>query len=438
MASGTPAFAWYGDDFTGASDTLATLAQAGLRTRLFLDVPSRARLAACGPLDAIGIAGATRAMAPEAIATTLAPVGHFFIACGAPVIHYKVCSTFDSAIEIGNIATAVETLHASIGGPLVLIVGGQPSLGRYCAFGQLFAADAAGVIHRIDRHPTMRCHPVTPMHEAELRLHLGAQGLTDVALLDWRTLEAPASSLDAELDRMIASRAPGASYRSVLVDVLTEAHVTTLGRLITQYSRSAPLLAVGASSVAAAVIDARCLPRKARDGRIGPAQGPVFVLAGSLSPQTACQIEAARSYQRIPLDAGLLVRGEVYLDTTVATIAAALDAGRHVLAHTTPIDGACSEAGSPALARSSGELVCRVLALTRVQRIGIAGGDTSSAVVQALAPCALSWVGRAAPGVAVCRIHADDPRIDGVELMLKGGQMGAPDLFERLVLGSEW
>jgi len=37
--------------------------------------------------------------------------------------------------------------------------------------------------------------------------------------------------------------------------------------------------------------------------------------------------------------------------------------------------------------------------------------------------------------VALCRAHADTAQLDGVELMLKGGQMGTPDLFELLVEG---
>ena len=70
----TFAYAWYGDDFTGASDTLATLAEAGLKALLFLDVPSAPQLAAAGPLDAVGIAGAARSMAPAEMREALAPV----------------------------------------------------------------------------------------------------------------------------------------------------------------------------------------------------------------------------------------------------------------------------------------------------------------------------------------------------------------------------
>ena len=40
-----PECIFIGDDFTGASDTLATFSRAGWRTRLFLKPPTRAELA---------------------------------------------------------------------------------------------------------------------------------------------------------------------------------------------------------------------------------------------------------------------------------------------------------------------------------------------------------------------------------------------------------
>ena len=78
MTSTAPRFGWFGDDFTGATDTLAVLAQAGLRSMLFMGVPSAEALTAAGPLDAVGIAGAARAMPPDAMQAELAPVGRFF------------------------------------------------------------------------------------------------------------------------------------------------------------------------------------------------------------------------------------------------------------------------------------------------------------------------------------------------------------------------
>ncbi len=41
-----------------------------------------------------------------------------------------------------------------------------------------------------------------------------------------------------------------------------------------------------------------------------------------------------------------------------------------------------------------------------------------------------------APGVTVSVARSDDPVIDGVELMLKGGQMGGDRLFDDLAAGT--
>jgi uncharacterized protein YgbK (DUF1537 family) len=220
-------YAWYGDDFTGASDTLATVAQGGLRAFLFLGVPTAAHRAAVGELDALGIAGAVRAMAPVAMERELAPVTAFFATLGARVLHYKCCSTFDSAPQVGNLGVALRVLAAAASNRFVPIVGGQPSLGRYCAFGNLFAAAGDGGVHRIDRHPTMSVHPVTPMNEADLRRHLAAQGIDPIALVDARAL-ADRASLDA---RFAQARAAAAA---VLFDTLDDAHLAAIGRLLWQ------------------------------------------------------------------------------------------------------------------------------------------------------------------------------------------------------------
>ena len=44
----------------------------------------------------------------------------------------------------------------------------------------------------------------------------------------------------------------------------------------------------------------------------------------------------------------------------------------------------------------------------------------------------MEWIGRPAAGVALCRLHAKATWLDGMEVMLKGGQMGDDDLFETL------
>lgn len=417
---------WYGDDFTGASDTLATWAQAGLAATLFLRAPTATQLQTVGPQDAIGIAGAARAMTPDAMRDELAPVAAFMAdavrTAGARVLHYKCCSTFDSAPHVGSIGVATRLLQQALARPFTAIVGGQPSLGRYCLFGQLFAA-AGSEVHRIDRHPTMSRHPVTPMHEADLALHLSAQGLDDIAKLDLRAWEQDDAALDRQLDAL--------ADRPVLMDVARDAQLHAVGRQLWRRAETAPVLAVGASSVAQALIDHWRVARQRCRGGVSPANGPVLVWAGSLSPVTAAQIDAAVSYRHVTVDASRLVAGDAaYRQSMVEAIAPDLRAGRHVLVRTPPASDAV-----PALAEAGGQLLRELLQAAPVSRVGVAGGDTSSHAVQALAPWALTWQGSFGPGVALCRLRADAPPVDGLEVMLKGGQMGAPDLFERLISG---
>lgn len=431
MAAPTARLGWYGDDFTGATDTLATAAQAGLRTLLFLGVPTAAQLQRAGALDAIGIAGAARAMAPEAMRAELAPVGRFFAQLRVPVLHYKVCSTFDSAPQVGSIGVAVQTLRPYVENRFVPIVGGQPSLGRYCVFGHLFArAGSTEVVHRIDRHPTMSQHPVTPMQESDLRLHLARQGGQPVPGIAYPLYAQPLADQEKALDAALAEH-PAA----VLMDVGRPEDLRAVGQLVWHRAQQERLLAVGPSSVVQALATQWPSTGMAAAAPLAPAQGPVFVLAGSLSPVTAQQVRAAVSYEKVPVDvAALLQGGEAAVQALAERLGALLKAGRSVLAVTA--GSASGDATAHEIAQAGGRLLARVLAQVPLRRIGIAGGDTSSLGVQALAAWGLSYRASLSPGAALCRLHSDHAGLDGLEIMLKGGQMGPEDLFERLLHGA--
>src|SRR5215467_2494748 len=146
-------------------------------------------------------------------------------ALGAPVLQYKVCSTFDSSPTVGSIGRAIDigvrTMAGSRWSPSVV---GAPRLKRYQAFGNLFAA-VDGVGHRLDRHPTMSRHPVTPMHEADLRQHLRAQTARRIELLDMVQLRA------GDGEKRVTHLA-GKDVPVVLIDVLDEATLLEAGRLV--------------------------------------------------------------------------------------------------------------------------------------------------------------------------------------------------------------
>jgi len=139
------------------------------------------------------------------------------------------------------------------------------------------------------------------------------------------------------------------------------------------------------------------------------------------------------------LDAPRLARRDpAVLARHADQIAQGLARGRNVLACTRPAEQELTEGSvdAQALARAGGDLLAKVLAKVPLQRIGIAGGDTSSHAVQALDAWGLSYVADMGAGASLCRVHSDNPALDGMEIMLKGGQMGSDDVFERLVLGA--
>jgi len=182
-----PLIAFYGDDFTGSSAAMEVMAFAGLETILFLAPPTPERLSQFGGYRGIGIAGAARARTPEWMDQSLPPIFDLLRQIGAPVIHYKVCSTFDSAPHIGNIGRAAEIGQRRFPGWIPMVVS-DPGMGRFQAFGNLFA-QSDGIGYRLDRHPTMSVHPVTPMHESDLGRHLAAQTNLRVALVDFVTMK---------------------------------------------------------------------------------------------------------------------------------------------------------------------------------------------------------------------------------------------------------
>ncbi|MDH6165448.1 uncharacterized protein YgbK (DUF1537 family) [Variovorax boronicumulans] len=436
-----PAVVYYGDDFTGATDTLGTAARAGLRALLFLETPDAARLERAGLLDVLGIAGAARAMTPEAMQAELAPVAALFRSLGARVLHYKTCSTFDSAPHIGSIGAAVRALRGAVEQPWTAIVGGQPNLGRHCLFGNLFAAaGAGGEVFRIDRHPTMSRHPVTPMHEADLRVHLAGQGMADVRSIPFTVASKGGDALGEALQRTLRPPLPATPPEAVLFDVADAVQLAAIGEVLWAYAQREKLLAVGPSSVVDALASALGTRADAQTTQpvVAPATGPVLVLAGSLSPVTARQMAAAPSFDIVWLDAPRLAQRDApTLERHALEIAQALARGHNVLACTRPPEqvSPSPDVNAQALAHAGGELLVRVLAQIPLRRVGVAGGDTSSHGVQALDAWGLSYVADMGAGASLCRVHSDDARLDGMEIMLKGGQMGTEDVFERLVHG---
>jgi uncharacterized protein YgbK (DUF1537 family) len=62
----------------------------------------------------------------------------------------------------------------------------------------------------------------------------------------------------------------------------------------------------------------------------------------------------------------------------------------------------------------------------------VAGGDTCGHVVRQLGIAAMTVLTPLAPGSPLCRAHAPHEALDGLQLALKGGQLGKVDFFGRV------
>lgn len=452
---------FYGDDFTGSTDALEVLAFAGLRCALFLKPPQPETLARFPDLDAVGVAGDSRAMSPAEMDASMPGVFAAICAIGAPIVHYKVCSTFDSSPAIGSIGRIMEIARRQFPGGFIPIVAGTPALGRYCLFGNLFARSGTdGKVYRIDRHPIMSTHPVTPMTESDLALHIANQGDIIVEKFVYPLLEGGREKALFHLRQIVVTE-PGA----ILLDTALPRHLADIGHLLMEETKQRRcLFVVGGSGVEYALTEfwrehGGVLDTAGRYDTFGSAKR-LLAVSGSASKLTAAQIDSAlqKGFVEIPIVARDLLDEEMSItatDVLAQRAAALLQDGRSVLLHTArgPGDPRIGEMLDALVARGFsrddarhtggrklgfrlGELVQRILSIVPLQRIAVAGGDTSSQVTQALAPDALEVMARLAPGAPLCRTISRVPERDGIEIALKGGQMGDLDFFERVRAGN--
>jgi uncharacterized protein YgbK (DUF1537 family) len=423
--------AYYADDFTGATDALETLASAGLKTALFLEPPTPAQLARHPGLHAVGVAGLTRSLPPDAIERALRPAFAALRDLQLRHVHYKVCSTFDSSPEIGSIGRAIEIGHEIFGGSVVPLLVAAPALGRYCAFGQLHARygiGSSGAIHRLDRHPAISRHPVTPMVEADLRLHLGRQTSLKTGLVDILTVK---QGPEAVREAMLQQVAEGAVI--VLIDALTETQIEQIGSVLQSLAESAaPLFSVGSSGISSALIVAEVAPVSDRPKAVPMGRsetGPTLVLSGSCSPVTAGQIEwaLAHDFAGVKLDPAAPTS-----PAATASLVDALRTGRSVIAYTSHGGNGSTPIAASELGTALGRLAREVIAQTRPSRLVIAGGDTSSYAARALGLESVEYFAPLVPGAPLCRAYAPGSPADGLVLNFKGGQVGPPDYFGKV------
>lgn len=434
---------YYGDDFTGSTDALEQLTLAGIRAVLFIEAPGRARLKQFPDLQAVGVAGITRALAPGAMKRELAPALKKLKALGARHVHYKICSTFDSSPKVGNLGCVLDIAAKIFHPRFVPLLVAAPGLGRYCVFGNLFARfgiGSNGRIHRLDRHPSISRHSVTPMTEADLGLHLAKQTKRRTGLFDILQVALPEKDCRAAFKRVLVDKPD-----VVLFDALCADQLPRIGGLIDGFATlQRPLFSIGSSGIETALAGhwKRDSPPPFRTpGSACGAVNQILVGSGSCSPVTGGQIAWAlkHGFGEVALDATALVSGKNCARELLRATASAvtlLRAGRSVIVYTARrgpdkcIMANLKHGAAHVMGTALGKVLRSTLEQTRIQRLCIAGGDTSSFAARAMGIDALEMISPLTPGGPLCRAFAPNSPADGLEIVFKGGQVGSENYFD--------
>ncbi|ESZ33240.1 MULTISPECIES: four-carbon acid sugar kinase family protein [unclassified Mesorhizobium] len=431
---------YYGDDLTGSTDVMEALELGGVPTVLFMRQPDAAMLAQFSHCRAIGLAGTSRSETPQWMDTHLSDAFAWLKTLNAAICHYKVCSTFDSSPTIGSIGRAIEIGRSVFAQDSVPLLVGAPQLKRYTAFGHLFAAYREKYF-RIDRHPVMSRHPTTPMDESDLLIHLSRQTELTSGLVDLATLQSVSRS--EAFDRLLAE-----GTDIVLVDVDSLETQALAGKGIWRARKPGGSFVVGSSGIEYALLaewvssgTVRAEPGFSPPG----AADRIAVVSGSCSPTTERQIRHALTdgFDGIEVDPVELISeasGDAIARATAAG-RASLEAGRSVVLYTAlgpaadrggEIDR--QEGARHKLGRGLGELLRALTIEQKLQRVVVAGGDTSSHALGQMGVDALTvrMPLPASPGSPLCVAHSRVKAIDGLEVALKGGQVGTDRYFSAI------
>ena len=414
-----PRIAAIADDVTGATDVAAAFRQAGLGVRLVFGVPDASARAED---DIVVIALRTRTVDPSiAVHQALASLA-WAQAQGFERFYFKYCSTFDSS-PAGNIGPVADALADRLGAQLTVIAPATPVHGRTVYEAQLFVWD------QLLSESPMRDHPLTPMTDANLVRLLGHQTTRAIAHLHYGIVAQGAAAITEALTRL---RESGARY--VVVDGIDDEDLCQLGRSV-----AGEVLTTGAAGLATGLATA-LIQQGGRDSA-APQQPAVSadyrhaaVLAGSCSARTLDQVarmvRTNPAYQLDPVTVpgpDALAEDALRWFDSVDTAAggAPLIYSSMPAARLRVVQKALGVAGAATVVEAAMGLIGRGLVERGIDRLVVAGGETSGSVTEALGIRDVVVGADAAPGVPWLFADVGHP----LALLLKSGNFGEPGLL---------
>jgi uncharacterized protein YgbK (DUF1537 family) len=408
------------DDFTGASDLANTLARAGMAVVQYSGVPENAAEVS---IDAGVIALKSRSIPKhDAIGQSLKAL-EWLRAQGCQQFFFKYCSTFDSTAD-GNIGPVAEALALVLGVDQIIFCPAFPGTGRAVFQGHLFVKD------QLLSDSPMRDHPLNPMRDSDLRRVLSSQSIGAVGHVPMAVVGQGESAIRKAL---LNEAREGRNL--IVVDAIHDENLLAIGaaakdlRLVTGGSGAAKGLP--ANFVKSGMLARTRIEWKGQKGQCA-------VLSGSCSEATRRQIAThAGNESQYKLDVAAVMRDEVSVNELVSWLLSQ-NGVPMLYSSASPklVKSVQAEFGVNAVAakldRVFGE-VAILLVDAGIERLIVAGGETSGAVVEALALSVLSIGPEIDPGVPAMRAGKT------LTLALKSGNFGSDDFFQKaaLVLAGE-
>ncbi|NKL53642.1 3-oxo-tetronate kinase [Rhizobium leguminosarum] len=409
------------DDYTGASDLANTLTKNGLRTVQTVGIPDPSL--ALPDVDAVVVSLKIRSVPASDAVAAAASAERWLRQRGAGHVLYKICSTFDST-DAGNIGPVTEALSDAAGGGVVLVTPAFPETGRTVYLGHLFVGGQP-----LNESP-LKDHPLNPMHDANLVRVLTRQSRNAVGLIDLTTIAAGPGAVKMRLD---AFRTAGVT--AVIADAIFERDLETLGEVALETPVSTGASGLGLGLARALVRSGRISSGGATTAdAIRPVGGLSAIVAGSCSKATLRQLDIAeRSMPVLRLDPERLLAGADEIAAAISWAGERIAAGPVVIAASAAPETVSRlqslygrEASGHAIETAT-SIIAAELVERGVQRLVIAGGETSGAAVDRLAIPAFLIGPEIAPGVPVLRTVGNAQ--GDMLLALKSGNFGGEDFF---------
>lgn len=412
--SGRPLlFGGIADDLTGALELAGMLRAGGCNAVVATGPTAPADLP--DDVDALVLAIQSRVLPAAEAEGRFAAAMDVLTARRARQIFFKYCATFDSTPD-GNIGNCADLLIERTGAKSLLFCPAFPAVNRTVYQGHLFVGD------RLVSESPKRHDPLTPMSEPDLVRVLGFQTGRGVGLVTLRHIRGGSGGLRQLVMEKAAAGAP-----FLITDCVEEDDL----RVIAGASWDAPAM-TGGSSVAAhypAIWREHGLIGDHTPPALPARSGKGAVLAGSLADRTAEQVRYFGEHRPVH-------HIDVLADEQ--PVARALDwAAQHLgdgsVCITTGTDRARTQEiqrrlGVHEAARRAEAVLGDIgtgLVARGVDRLVVAGGETSGAVVRNLGIGSLTVAPYTTPGIGLCAAAAPVP----IGLCLKSGKLGEPDLF---------